>query len=169
MGSIMRQCATPLSLVSFLAVAITGLLLLFGVRSHTLGEVHEWIGVVFILALVLHLVRNWRGMLAMLSIPRNLAIIAVTGVVAAALIFFSLPQGAGGQGHGAHGPRQVISRVSAAPIEKMAPALGLTSDEAIARLRRGGVAVEGPQQSLTEIAAKNGQAPPRLLNLVLSE
>jgi len=170
MGSIMRQCATPLSLVSFLAVSITGLLLLFGVRSHGLGAVHEWVGVVFILALVLHLARNWRGMLAMFAVRRNQIIIAATGVVAALFIMAALPLGAGGGGHGhGGGPWRVIARVSEAPIGKMAPALGITGEEAVARLRRRGVAVDGPHQSLREIAVKQDQELPRLMNIVLSE
>lgn len=169
MGSIMRQCATPLSLVSFLAVAVTGILMLLGVHSRTLSDVHEWLGVIFIAALVLHLVRNWRGVLAMLAIPRNKLIIGVTGAVAAFLIFASLPFGAGGHGHGFHGPRQVVYRVAAAPIGTMAPALGLTSDQAISRLTRGGVRVKGPHQSLMQLAEEQNQEVPRLLNLVLSE
>ena len=169
MNSILRQCATPLSLVSFLAVAVTGILMLLGVRGGSLGDVHEWLGVIFVAALVLHLVRNWRGVLAMLSAQRNKIIIGATGVIAAAFILISLPFGSGGHGGGFHGPGQIVHRVAAAPIEKMAPALGLTSEEAIARLQRGGVKVEGPQQSLPEIAEEQDQELPRLLNLVLSE
>ena len=57
----LRKYATPLSLVTGLAVSITGLMLLFGVRGQ-IGELHEWIGVAFVVAIVLHIVRNWKAL-----------------------------------------------------------------------------------------------------------
>lgn len=170
MDAFLRQYATPLSFITFLAVAITGLLMLFGVRSHAFSEVHQWIGLVFVGALALHLARNWRGVGAMLSAPKSRVFLAVAGVLTALLLITSFPLGGGGgYGHGGHSPRMIVYRLSAAPIDKLAPALGLTSDEAVARLRRGGIAVQNPQQSLNEIAAGEDERLPRLLNLLMAE
>jgi hypothetical protein len=171
MDSFLRKYATPLSFVTFLAAGVTGVMLFLGIGSRQVGDLHEWLGLAFVAAMILHLVRNWRGMLAMLSAASAKAI--VTGLGAAAVVLIAVygfggPGGGHGGGHGG-GPHRVISRLASAPIEKLAPALGLTSDQAIARLKSGGVAVAGPGQSLAEIGDKQNVRLPRLLNLVLTE
>ena len=167
MDSFLRNYATPLSFVAFLAAGVTGVMLFLGIGSRELGDLHEWLGLLFVAAMILHFVRNWRGMLAMLSTARAKAIITGLGAVAAVLIAVHGFGGDGGR-HGG-GPHRVISRLASAPIAKLAPALGMSSDEAVARLKSGGVAVAGPGQSLAEIADEQNVRLPRLLNLVLME
>ena len=167
MGSFLRNYATPLGFVAFLAAGVTGLMLFLGIGSRELGDLHEWLGIFFVAAMILHLVRNGRGVLAMLSSVRAKAIVAGLGAVAIVLIAV---QGFGGDGGGqGGGPHRILARLASAPIAKMAPALGMTGDEAVARLKSGGVAVAGPQQSLAEIADKQNVELPRLLNLVLTD
>jgi hypothetical protein len=165
--SFLRNYATPLSFVTFLAAGVTGVMLFLGIGSRELGDLHEWLGLVFVAAMILHFVRNWRGVLAMLSAVRAKAIVTGLGAMAAVLIALYGFGGNGG-GHGG-GPQRIMSRLASAPIAKLAPALGMSSDQAIARLKSGGVAVAGPGQSLAEIADKQNVELPRLLNLVLTE
>lgn len=168
MNAFLRSYATPVSLLTFIAVGLTGLLMFFGVRGGLVGELHEWLGVVFVVALVLHLARNWRGVLAMLKTPSGKLIGGGLGAAAAILILFSAPFGeAGGHGGGGHGPWRVVNVVAGAPIEKMAPAIGLTAGDAVARLKAGGVPVDGAQDSLNAIARDHGVPVPRMLNLLL--
>jgi hypothetical protein len=167
----LRTYATPISFVTFLGCALTGLLLFFGVRSRPLGEVHEWLGIVFVVALILHLARNWRGVMAMLTSPRAKLVTGIIAVTAAVFIIFAIPFGGGGHGHGQgfHGGGQVMSRIAQAPIAQLAPALGLTGAEAVARLKNAGVPVEGPQDSLAHLARDHGQRLPQMLALLLNE
>jgi hypothetical protein len=176
MDSFLRKYATPLSLIAFSAVAVTGVMMFFDVRSRQLSEVHEWVGIIFVVALLLHLVRNWRGLLAMMSSTRNKAIVGGLGAVVLVFIVGSAPfvyggGHGGGYGHGRqfHAAQQVVHRLADAPITKLAPALGISSEEAIARLQRGGIAVEGPNQSLADIADKQDTELPKLLGLVMTE
>jgi hypothetical protein len=168
MSALLRTYATPVSLFSFIGVGLTGMLMFFGVRGGPLGEIHEWVGVVFVVALVLHLARNWRGVLAMLSTTSGKLIGVGLSVVTVALILITLPYG-GGQHQNRHGPWLVVNRIADAPIATMAPALGLTGEEAVARLRRGGVEVDGVQESLSKIASDHDEPLPRMLNLLVSE
>ena len=111
----------------------------------------------------------------MMSSTRSRAVVGGLGAVALLFIIGSAPFGygghGGGHGHGRqfHVAQQVVHRLADAPIVKLAPALGMTSDEAIARLQRGGVAVEGPNQSLADIADKQDTELSRLLGLVMTE
>jgi hypothetical protein len=168
----LRTYATPISFVTFLGCALTGLLLFFGVRGGELGDVHEWLGVVFVVVLILHLARNWRGVMAMLTSPRAKLVTGIIAVVVAGFVIFAIPFGGGGhgQGHGQgfHAGGLVMGRIAQVPIAQMAPALGLSSDEAVARLKRAGVPVEGPQDSLAHLARDHGQRLPQMLNLLLN-
>ena len=169
MSALLRTYATPVSFVSFIGVGLTGILLFFGVRGGPLGDIHEWLGIVFIVALVLHLARNWRGVLAMLSTASGKLIAGGLGVATVALVLIILPYGGSGQHQNRHGPWLVVNRIADAPIATMAPALGLTGDEAVARLKRGGVEVDNVQESLSTIARDHDEPLPRMLNLLLSE
>jgi len=175
MNDFLRTYATPLSFVTFLGCAVTGLLLFFGIRSRPLGEVHEWLGIVFVVALLLHLARNWRGVTAMLTAPRAKLATGIAAILAAGYVLSAAPfQGGAGYGHryghgqGFHGPVVQLS-ITQMPIARMAPALGLSSEEAVRRLRRGGVPVENAQDSLTHLVREHGQNMPQMLALLLSE
>jgi len=164
----LRKYATPLSLVTGLAVSVTGLLMLFGIRGE-MGDIHEWIGVAFVAAILMHIVRNWRGLGAMFR-SRTPAMIAVIGGLAlTALIVLHLPMFAeSGQGGGHQGgPWVVMNRVADAPIATSAPALGLTADQAVAKLRAAGVEVDGPRDSLAHLVRDHGQELPRLYGILL--
>jgi len=70
-------------------------MMFFDVHSRQLSEVHEWVGIIFVIALLLHLARNWRGMLAMMSSTRSKAIVGGLGAVALLFIIGSVPFGYG--------------------------------------------------------------------------
>lgn len=164
----LRKYATPLSLITGVAVSVTGLMMTFGIRGHEFGEIHEWIGFGFIAALLMHLMCNWRGLGFMFKSATSAAIAVVGGVLLAAAIFVHLPA-SGGHGQQRGGPWIVANRLAEAPIETSAPALGLTADDAVTKLRAAGVEVDGPNDSLAHISRDHGQPLPRLYGLLLSE
>lgn len=165
MNGFLRNYATPLSFITGLAVSVTGLMMLFGVRGE-IGDLHEWIGVAFVAALLLHMLRNWRGVGAMLKTKTSMTIVGVFGVAFTVLVTFTfLPSG---EGRGPHGPWMVVNRVADAPIAAAAPALGLSSDLAVSKLRGGGVPVDGPQESLAKISRDHNQPLPRLFAILLN-
>lgn len=169
MGGFLRGFATPLSFITFLGVGVTGILMLLEIRG-PLGDVHEWLGIAFIAALLLHLIRNWRGVIAMLKAPTSKTVVGVVGAATAVLILLAIPFGGAHGGHGGRGgPWMVVNRVADAPLSTAAPALGLSGDEAVARLRSGGVEVEGAHETLAQIARDHDQPLPRLYALMLRE
>lgn len=163
----LRKYATPLSLVTGLAVATTGLMLLFGIRGE-MSELHEWIGVAFVVALLMHLVRNWKALGFLFRSAASTAVAVIGGLALTALIVLHLPMFAAG-GHGnQHGPWMVLNRVAEAPIAVSAPALGLTADEAVTKLRAAGVEVDGPKDSLAHLARDHGQSLPHLYSVLIN-
>jgi len=167
---LLRKYATPLSLVTGLAVATTGLLRLFGIRGE-MSELHEWIGVAFVAAILMHIVRNWKGLGFMFKSNAAKATAGIGGLALAALIVLHLPIfSEGGQGGGHRGgPWMIATRVADAPIAVSAPALGLTPDQAVAKLRAAGVEVDGPKDTLNHLARDHGQPLPRLFSVLLGD
>jgi hypothetical protein len=162
----LRTYATPLSLVTGLAVSITGLMLLFGVRG-PIGDVHEWIGVAFVAAIVMHIIRNWKAVGFLFHSKASAATAIIGGVALTALIVVAFPAGGGhGGGHGG-GPWMVVNRIADAPISASAPALGLSPDQAVAKLQAAGVPVDGPKDSLTHLAHDHGQPLQRLYGILI--
>lgn len=160
----LRKYATPLSLVTGLAVSITGLMLLFGIRGE-MGEIHEWIGVAFVLAILMHIVRNWKPLGFMFKSKGSAAVAVIGGLALAALIVTHIPTGGSEGGHGG-GPWMVVNRVADAPISVSAPALGMTADQAVIKLKAAGVPVDGPTDSLAHLAHDHGQPLPRLFGIL---
>jgi len=164
----LRTYATPLSLVTGLAVSVSGLLMLFGIRGE-MGDLHQWIGVAFVAAILMHIIRNWKALGFLLKSPRSAATALIGALALTALITMHLPMFAA-QGDGGHrgGPWMALNRVADAPIAVSAPALGLTADQAVIKLRAAGVPVEGPRDSLSHLVHDHGQALPRLYGILLT-
>ncbi|MCC7491440.1 MAG: DUF4405 domain-containing protein [Fimbriimonadaceae bacterium] len=96
-----RRWTTPLVAVAFVAVGLTGLLMLCEVRGLPLRGVHEWMGVVLVLAGLWHLLVNWRQFLG--HFTHRSAVLAT--VVAVLLTTVLLATDQGEQHHGPRGPR----------------------------------------------------------------
>jgi len=171
MDAFLRRYATPLSLVTGLAVSITGIMMFLGLRRG-LGEVHEWIGLAFVVALLMHVVRNWRAVLGMMKPWTSKAIVGAIGVALAVLVVAQMPSGGQAAGHGGGrdgGSWLIVNRVSNVPITIAAPALGMTAQEAIAKLKAKGISVGDGQKSLADIAREEDTALPHLFALLLRD
>lgn len=84
-----KAWVSPVTAVSFAAVALTGLLLLFHVRAPGIKGVHEWMGVVMTAAAVFHLLLNGRTFLA--HFRNGKAILAVVASIGLLLGLLFLP------------------------------------------------------------------------------
>jgi hypothetical protein len=62
-----RPWLSPLTTVTFIAIGLTGVLMFFHVRSGAINVLHEFAGLLFVLAGLLHLVVNWKTLRGYLS------------------------------------------------------------------------------------------------------
>jgi len=56
-----RSWVTPIISASFLAVAVTGILLGFHIKSGGIVSLHEWLGYIFALFSLIHMTINWKS------------------------------------------------------------------------------------------------------------
>ncbi|MGD9209494.1 MAG: DUF4405 domain-containing protein [Desulfobacteraceae bacterium] len=54
-----RTWISPFVALSFLIVSLTGLLMFMHVRNHVLNSLHEWMGILFVITGIFHLIVNW--------------------------------------------------------------------------------------------------------------
>ncbi len=100
-----RSWVSPITAVSFLAVGISGLMMLFHV-GRFVRPMHEIVGVLFCIVGVIHLIINWRALLNYLRSKRVMALTAVVVVLCSLLLLTGSdehgggPRGPHGSGHG---------------------------------------------------------------------
>ncbi len=101
--------ATAATLATFLVTGVTGVLLFYHVGGQYLRTAHDWVGMAFVVASVLHVVRNWNACVKLLKKPRAQAVLLpVAGITAACILADSQSAGSynGGRGrwHGEAAP-----------------------------------------------------------------
>lgn len=55
-----KSWISPLLAVTFIAVSLTGILMLFHIRFPGMHPIHKWGGLLFVAAGVVHLLLNWK-------------------------------------------------------------------------------------------------------------
>jgi hypothetical protein len=159
------RAATPIVVAVFVVSATTGVLLFFHVGERLIKELHEWIGVVFVVAAALHIARNARTLAGYGRKPTLWIAAALVLATAAAFIVPAMQEPAGG---GNDGIRKLIGAVQRAPLEEVAPLLDTTPAALVTRLESAGLKVAGTTTSLADIAAASGRPPREVLELALA-
>ncbi len=159
------RAATPIVAAVFLVSATTGVLLFFHLGERLIKELHEWMGVVFVVAALLHIVRNGRALLAHGRKPA----LWIAGVLAlAAAAVFIVPELGAPAGGGNDGIRKLIGVVQRTPIVELAPLLATSPAELVARLEAAGLKVAGTSASIAEVATASDRPPREVLELALA-
>ncbi len=107
MDPTLRSIISPITAVTFTAVATTGLLMLGDVGGHRLNPLHEMAGIAFAATGGVHLVLNWRAFTGLFRHRRAIVACGVATALSIALLALGLmfPEPPSGQrpdhGHGA--------------------------------------------------------------------
>lgn len=166
MTTFFNRYATPLITGLFLVSLISGVALYFGVGQAYFHEMHEVLSMVLIVPFVLHIWKNWRPLTAYFRRPAFQISMALSLVAALAYV---VPQiGATNAGRG--GPPQfaLANKMMTAPVTAVAPVLGMTADDMVARLIAAGYTVGSSDESLSEVAQASGQPLPAMAAAVLA-
>ncbi len=85
MSASKRSWVSPITAVSFLAVGVSGLMMLFDVGGFV-RHMHETVGVLFCIVGVIHVVLNWRVLLNYFRSRRALVLATVVLVLCSLLL-----------------------------------------------------------------------------------
>ncbi|NUM89147.1 MAG: DUF4405 domain-containing protein [Bdellovibrionales bacterium] len=151
-----RAIATPLTIVSSIFVIASGLLMFFSIRNRFLGELHEQIGLVLVLAVVLHAVVNWNPFAYHFKSRATLIIFLLTlAFVSRAAFFREEEKGLS--------PGLVFQRLERADVSLLARLFEVPADEVVGAMKQDGLTVADASESLATIAAQNKKSPREIL------
>ncbi len=92
---------SPLLALSYVAVSLTGILMLFHWKFPGMYQLHQWGGLLFVIAGGVHLFMNWRVFMAYFKNRKHAVAGLVAGAVAIALLMAVMPHKEhGGKGGG---------------------------------------------------------------------
>jgi hypothetical protein len=156
----LRRYATPTTAVLSVVVGVTGTILFFHLAKGATETIHEWLGMAFALAAILHVVRHRVSFAQLLKQThmRVMAAVLALGVASFVVLAPAKPPG--------NPMIRLALAAHQAPIAQLAPAIGNTPDQVLARLRRAGI--DGrPEDSLASLAAAHGMEPMKMIALAL--
>ncbi len=175
--NVVRQWITPLTMGTFIVSAVTGILLMFHIKSSFIFWNHEWISLVFVIGVIIHCVINLTPL--KYAITRLKGAVIVSAFVAITIIaLFTQGQGGdefhrhgGGRGSYSQNMPQETTKMTVAmsnlPLNTLAAATGHTLIEVSDALANANIIIENQSQTLMELASHNGLNPQELLKLIL--
>jgi len=155
-----REIATSSTATVFTVIAVTGVMLFFHLFESNIKELHEVLGVVFVVAALAHITVNWRPMRNYFAKKSFIAIATLTALVAAGFIAPTLSPTSKGEN-----PKKVlIVSMLHAPIEHSFAILAGDSQSANAKLEAAQIKVEG--SSIDAIAKANQTSPYKIVSIL---
>lgn len=155
-----KALATPLVTATSVVIVATGVLMFFHVDMGLNRLAHEWISMLFAIAISLHLWKNWNPLARLFTTKAGKSLM-VLGLVVLALSFVEIDQKTE--------PAfiRVTHTLLDAPLDRSLPALGISSESFMRSMQDNDITVSSNDRSLREIALHNGMHPFQLLDLTL--
>ncbi|WP_028579006.1 DUF4405 domain-containing protein [Desulfogranum japonicum] len=97
-----KQWLSPFTATTFAATSITGVLLLLHLKTPGMNQIHQWGGLLFVTAGVVHLTLNWRPFTAYMKNSKAAAGI-IAAVLATVVLSSLIPLNSHGQRYGRQG------------------------------------------------------------------
>lgn len=158
------RASTPVAGAVFVVSATTGVLLFFHLGERLIKDLHEWVGVAFVAAAILHVLRNRHALAAHARRPTLWVALAAALVTAAAFVVPGLSAREGG----GEGTRRLMQALMSAPLDEVAPILDTTPGALTHQLTSAGFTVAGASTSLREVARASGRSPQEIAAAVVA-
>ncbi|WP_135081325.1 DUF4405 domain-containing protein [Terasakiella sp. SH-1] len=147
----LMRYATVATVATSIVVGISGVMLFFHVGEGYVKGAHEWIGMAFFVAALLHALRHVKPITKLLPKTRSKIIIAVVALVSLGFIVAPILNPNGGNPF-----KQFVKVSQNAPISSLAPVVGMSQEALVKKLQGAGVQNVQLEQSLREISQASG-------------
>ncbi len=158
-----RNWVTPVTIGTSIFTGISGVLLFFHLGEGLLKEAHEWIGIVFILAALLHVESNWKPFRRYFSL--GLPRVVMASVLAGSLTFMVLS----GHEEGGNPMIAAIKTIEKAPLSLVAQLQSRDAEELHILLEQRGYKVSDTSASLQTIANDSGKSDRELIRIIFGQ
>ncbi len=159
---LLKRYATQLTSVLGLVVCITGIMMFFRWYKGEVEAMHEWLGLAFVAAVVLHIARHRQPLLLMLGQYRTRLLLVCTALISAAFLVVPPPKTASPV-------KQTVAAVLRAPLPDVAPLFGMSAKDAADRLSEAGVHNVSAEKSIEVMARSNNTPAMKLLSVILDQ
>ncbi|WP_298612445.1 DUF4405 domain-containing protein [uncultured Thiothrix sp.] len=159
----LRPWATPLTIGAFILMAITGLLMYFHVQLGLAKAAHEWLSIVMVGAVGLHLVVNWKVFKRYFSQKLGLAIISLFAILTITALVIPQPGGS----RGGRPDQQAANLLLNLPITSLASVTNKTVENIQATLSQQGFTITDPNSTLKQVAEASKRNPMEALGKAL--
>lgn len=153
----LRDIATSFTATMFIVMAITGILMFFHILDRYTKNLHEILGLAFVVAVIFHVIFNWKGMKSYFT--KKVFAVASILVLAVALGFIANTK------DGKNPKRVIIDSILNAPINNSFVILNGDVDMAKTQLESAGIMIK-TADSIQEIADKNEVSPFKVVDII---
>ncbi|MDX9769336.1 MAG: DUF4405 domain-containing protein [Tenuifilaceae bacterium] len=153
-----RNYVTPFITLVFLAVALTGVLMLFHLFDGYTEVVHEILGLLFVVLSVFHITLNWKA----LKIHLKKRAFILTALVVVAISILLIVQ----QHYNPKFDDILFERIIKAPIGDVIKVFQIDSTETVKRLKANGISFE-ETATMEEVCIKNKVHPKVVFDLIM--
>ncbi len=152
-----RKIITPLTGALSLVIGISGVMLFFHFEEGLVKGAHEWLGMAFVAAMLVHLAMNWKAFKQHFKKPAAWISTGAVTAISAVFLVSSLTQS-----H--ESPvRSIINSIETTAVYDLAPVFKVSHLEINQRLDQAGVVIISGQETIQELASSNGVDPRRLV------
>lgn len=163
MTEFINKYATAITTALFTAMAASGIAMFFHLGKHAVEGMHEWLGMVLVLAAGFHVFKNWPAMVGYFRRKTIYLPLALTIVAAVAFIVpASLERGGGG-----NPARALMQAMQTAKLADVSKVLEISPADLEAALKKQGFTIESSDARLSEIARASGKPPMAALTTAL--
>lgn len=155
-----RTWSTPFVIICSFVIAFSGVMMFFHIGENLLKSMHEWLGLLFVIAIILHLLNHWIPFARYFSNKKSISIFISVIFIAAAWIGFSWNSKP-------HPVKQFFKVAQLAPISALANLQGESADNLVTRLKLTGLKVESSEQNLMQIATINERHPFEVVEIIV--
>ncbi|AND70945.1 hypothetical protein ATSB10_34910 [Dyella thiooxydans] len=143
----MHRYGTPLTVGLFFVSAVSGVALFFHWSSATFHSMHEWLSMLLLAPFALHMIKNWKPLLAYAR-RRTLLVPLVLSLVVA--VPFALSAGKGRAGNPAF---QAVALMTRASLDDLAPIVRVPAPDLLRQLQARGYKANSTRDTPSDIAS----------------
>ena len=153
-----KDLATSLTTLVFIVIAVSGVMMFFHVFDSYVKSLHEILGLFFILAVMFHVIFNWKSMKNYFN--KKTFVSSALALSAVSLSFVLTASG------GENPKMKIIKSVIDSPIERSFALLGSDMAAVKTKLASNGITIENAN-SIGEIAKQNKTSPFEIVNVIV--
>ncbi|MGN6739192.1 DUF4405 domain-containing protein [Dyella sp.] len=146
MKHFMHRYGTPLTAGLFAVSAVSGVALFFHWSSATFHRMHEWLSMLLLAPFALHMVKNWKPLLAYAKRRTLMIPLALSLVVAVPFAFTA------GKGRAGNPAFQTLALMTRATLEDLAPILKVPPQDLLKQLQTRGYKASSTRDTPSDIA-----------------